>query len=170
MTCDEYTEQVSEFFDGEIAVTRSTGLFDHLSKCANCRLFLDILMKTRKAAVSEEIPFPKELDERVLGRLNRARPDAIHRGAGRSWLAARRFSWSIGFAVAALLMAFLGGGILGSFLNLRGTQPVTPVVSTTYGEQGRQPAAVLIIYSLPEVQSTGFVPLKYHRERPDTGF
>ena len=168
MTCEEYKEQISLFTDGELSPGEFKPLFEHLPECPDCRAFMGVLMKVRKAAAAEEIPFPEELDERIFSGIDEKRFSAVPAKAGGWSLWGRRFSWSPGFAAAAILLALVVGGVAGSFLSGQRSQDISSPAQVRLAEQGRQPAAVLIIYSLPEIQSTGFIPAKYERVRSDT--
>ena len=168
MTCEEYKEQISAFTDGELSPGESKPLFEHLPGCPDCRTFLGVLMKVRKVAAAEEIPFPEGFDERILSGIEGKRISSVSVKPSRSPLWGRRLSWSPGFAAAAIILALAVGGVVGSFLNLQRSQDVSSPAQVRLAEQGRQPAAVLIIYSLPEVQSTGIIPAKYERVQSDT--
>jgi len=45
MNCNDYQRWISRFIDQETSATDSSELFEHLGKCAECRGFLDALMK-----------------------------------------------------------------------------------------------------------------------------
>jgi anti-sigma factor RsiW len=168
MTCEEYKEQISAFLDGELPDNQAGRVFEHLPTCSDCRAFLSVLMKVRKAVAAEEVPWPEALDERILSEIGRRKTSSVSVRSRRTPLWARRFSWSPGFAAAAIILAFLLGGVIGSFLPARPVQELSSPLQVHVAEQARQPAAVLIIYSLPEIQTTGFVPAKYERVRSDT--
>ena len=170
MTCEEYKEQISLFTDGELLPGEFKPLFEHLPGCADCRAFLGVLMKVRKVATAEEIPFPEELDERIFSRIDEKGISPVSVRPGRSSLWGRRLSWSTGFAAAAIILALVVGGVVGSFLSGQRSQDITSPTQVRLAEQGHRPAAVLIIYSLPEIQSTGIVPAKYERVQSDTIF
>ena len=168
MTCEEYEEQLSAFVDGEVPLPESVQVFAHLAECGDCRMFLGALMKVKKSTSEEEIAFPEELDEDIFAAVKQLRPVPVRYNLKQTGFLGRRLSWSFGVAATAVIFAFLVGGALGSFVGIRSVHEVVPTATVKYGEQGRQPAAVLIIYSLPEVQSTGIIPAKYERVQSDT--
>ena len=45
MNCNDYQHWINRFTDHEARATESAELFEHLGKCAECRGFLDALMK-----------------------------------------------------------------------------------------------------------------------------
>ncbi len=168
MTCDEQKERISAFLDGELPENRASEMFEHLPGCPDCRAFLGLMMKVRKSVAAEELPWPEALDERILSGIERQKtpPVLVRSGWFPFW--SRRISWSFGFAGAAIVLAFLLGGLLGSVLPPWRGQELPIPIQTRIAEEPRRPAAVLIIYSLPEIQSTGFIPAKYQQVQSDT--
>jgi len=71
MNCQYYREQVSAFVDNELESSSQTALFDHLSECMECHLFLDSLMKFKSLKHREEEEFPHEIDEALFDEVHR---------------------------------------------------------------------------------------------------
>lgn len=44
--CREFFEQLSDYIDGELAVSLCTELEQHLANCPNCRIVVDTTRKT----------------------------------------------------------------------------------------------------------------------------
>lgn len=61
MNCRDYQQVISKFVDLELKATASAELFEHLGKCAQCREFLDTMMKL--SAELDKIGTPLELSE-----------------------------------------------------------------------------------------------------------
>lgn len=72
MTCREVTDILSEFVAGEMAPETAATLERHLSRCANCAVFLTqfrqtvLLARTAGARVTDVIDAPDDLINAVM--------------------------------------------------------------------------------------------------------
>jgi predicted anti-sigma-YlaC factor YlaD len=69
MTCDERQMQLSRILDGESAEPGPAGLFAHLEGCADCRQFLDALLRFRADARRDREEILRAADEALPERL-----------------------------------------------------------------------------------------------------
>ena len=157
MTCDERQEQLSRMVDGEPAAAEPGGLFGHLETCAECRAFLDALMRVRGAAREDRARLLREA-EAVLPA---AAPIPAPAPAPAGWRPStagppRRglFGGAVpipaAFGYAALVLALgiaIGAGIA---LRVGGPRPPAPAVTSPE----RAPAATRVVYvcAMPEIQ------------------
>ncbi|MCX6143379.1 MAG: hypothetical protein NTZ35_09175 [Ignavibacteriales bacterium] len=63
MNCVEYQQMISRLVDLELKAAASTELFEHLGKCAECREFLDTMMKL--TAELDKVGMPLEHSESI---------------------------------------------------------------------------------------------------------
>jgi predicted anti-sigma-YlaC factor YlaD len=61
MNCADYQQMISRLVDLELKAAASAELFEHLGKCAECREFLDTMMKL--TAELDKVGTPPELSE-----------------------------------------------------------------------------------------------------------
>jgi predicted anti-sigma-YlaC factor YlaD len=61
MNCRDYQQMISKLVDLELKAAASAELFEHLGKCAECRGFLDTMMKL--TAELDRTGMPLELSE-----------------------------------------------------------------------------------------------------------
>ena len=102
MNCVEYQQTISRLVDLELKAATSAELFEHLGKCAECREFLDTMMKL--TAELDKIGMPQELSEEASKRAYVAdRKSAPRRAQRRSFRA--RIST---FALLIMLTLFIG--------------------------------------------------------------
>ena len=66
MNCRNYQQLISRLVDLEVKATASGEVFEHLGKCAECREFLDTMMKL--TAELDKIGMPQELSEEASKR------------------------------------------------------------------------------------------------------
>ena len=70
MNCEQYQQQVSRMFDGLLEPSAQPALFDHLSKCNDCRRFFSSVNQIRIGFRSlAPITVPKRVDDRILAKL-----------------------------------------------------------------------------------------------------
>lgn len=100
MNCVEAEPLLSAALDGELDMTASLGVEQHLASCENCRRLYSQLEQLREEIAAANLDWSAEADMRAL----RAR---IERRSGRSW-----FSWEgwrtpvfLAAAAAAVLLA-----------------------------------------------------------------
>jgi len=58
MTCNECQRAINKLLDGEVTAASSSDLFDHLTKCGDCRRFFDAM-----ALIGREMEKSQQLDE-----------------------------------------------------------------------------------------------------------
>ena len=154
MTCDERQEQLSRMVDGEPAAAEPGGLFGHLETCAECRAFLDALMRVRGAVREDRARLLREA-EAVLPadppipapapagwRASTAGPP------GRGLFGAVPIAAALGYAALVLALGIaIGAGIA---LRVGGPRPPAPAVTSPE----RAPAATRVVYvcAMPEIQ------------------
>jgi len=66
MNCRDYQQMISRLVDLELNAAASAELFEHLGKCAQCREFLDTMMKL--TAELDKIGVSQELSEEASKR------------------------------------------------------------------------------------------------------
>ncbi|MFB3738496.1 MAG: zf-HC2 domain-containing protein [Candidatus Velamenicoccus archaeovorus] len=108
MSCDEVRDLLAEHLLGTLEEPVDAQIRNHLRGCAACRRDLAALEEgiSTFARAAHEAPPPPELQERVLGVLQREWEDAEPAGAPRrvrSWL-----TWTAAAAVLALSLAWGG--------------------------------------------------------------
>ncbi len=140
MSCHEQQQNASGFIDGELDPARQAILFAHLAGCTECQSFMETSMRIRDR--HEDIEYPADLDETVLGRLMRAREIRV---AG-FWR--RRVVLPVpALAAAAIILIFLMVGLFN-----RGREQSKPAGFA-------QPTAVIMIYGIPPVEILGKIPV-----------
>jgi predicted anti-sigma-YlaC factor YlaD len=104
MNCRDYQQMISRLVDLELRAAASAELFEHLGRCAECREFLDTMMKL--TAELDKIGMPLEFTEAVGGNKRLYvgdRPSALRLGQPRS-LRSRLST----FALLIMLTLFIG--------------------------------------------------------------
>jgi len=102
MKCEEFHYQLHAYSDGEVDLTRSLELEDHLLKCAACSQALANLRTLKKALRSDSLRFHPSADFEARVK------SSLHREAGArfQWLSWR---WLIpALSSAVLLILFIG--------------------------------------------------------------
>lgn len=161
MECEEYKEQASSYVDGELVPAAQRELFNHLATCTECRHFLDLMMRIRKAASREDLPVPADVDEAVfaeIGRWKVASDRARIHPMAYLYVSRRHISLSVPLAAAIVAVALALGSLVTTLVGRQAGRESARQVSTIVGEDSRQPSAVVFIYTVPEVQSTLVVP------------
>ena len=159
MDCVNWHERVSAFLDGELDTNDQVDLFKHLAGCPACHLFLDSMLKWKEMNRREAISFPADLDEAILNAIDSRNPDQRRVGMRTQrppsfWR--RKIALSVPvflFAVAVFLIAitFMVGSIVPS--PGRDDQLLRAIAAGSHAPS--QPAAIIFLYGLPEVQVVG---------------
>jgi anti-sigma factor RsiW len=143
MSCDEYQVKVSVMMDNELSDSEGEELLSHLGNCRACRQEFRSQLALR-SGLKEDVPLlaPRELDEKVLGRLHEAgRPSAAGRRLGAA-------IWRRTVSMPLPLAAVLAGLLLVAGLGL------TSVWSPFATPQVR----VVYVTMLPTVEVQGYMP------------
>jgi hypothetical protein len=147
MNCTEYREWASLFLDGELETHQQVDLFKHLAQCAECQSFIDVLLHAREAQRAERIPFPSDLDDRIISGLT---PPWVIAPARTANFWKRTIALPVPFAaaiaiilIAALTMVFFNRSVE--------RQTLPAFVHQILG----QPNAVIVVYTMPPVEVHG---------------
>ena len=144
MNCVEYEEKVSALIDNELADRESELLFTHLGECPTCRATLRSELELR-ANLKEDVPplAPRELDEKVLSAVSRAKRQLGAQTVMRKAVWQRRVSmpWPLAAAIAGL---FLIGGLAATS------------VWSPFNKQHQ--VRTVYITALPTVEVNGYFP------------
>jgi len=114
MNCDQVSEKLGPYLDGELDEEIGRRIGEHLATCADCRAELEQLRRLAEIGRAESVPDPgesywRELPGRILEQLPVGKP-AAYREHLRAW----RQRWSepgllfkmMGFAATAVLLFF----------------------------------------------------------------
>jgi anti-sigma factor RsiW len=112
---EQWTDQLSDFLDGELPVEQQAAVERHLEGCAECTAVLNDLKRVVARAQSIE-PRPPQADlwAGIAGRIDTGRPSAPLLPAGIATFAnrARRITVTLPqLAAAALVVAAISGGL-----------------------------------------------------------
>jgi predicted anti-sigma-YlaC factor YlaD len=118
MNCRDYQQMISRLVDLEVKATASAALFEHLGKCAECREFLDTMMKL--TAELDKAAMPQELSEEASKRPYVADRRPAPRMAQRRSLRSRISD----FALLIIVTLFIG--LLFS-VNINAQRPPEPI-------------------------------------------
>ena len=102
MNCVDYQQMINRLIDHELKATASAKLFEHLGKCAECREFLDTMMKL--TAKLDKVEMPPELSEEASRLVYVADRKSAPRIAQRRSFRARIST----FALLIMLTLFIG--------------------------------------------------------------
>jgi predicted anti-sigma-YlaC factor YlaD len=141
MNCDKAQEAVSLFVDGELESENREGLFDHLSTCDDCRMFLQGLVQIREIIRQDVASFPERLDDAILDDSRPTRRNAV-------WNASVRVPVPVA-ALAAVLIIVVGA-LVADFL-LSPDRGVSQRVTSDLAANDSPPN---IIYALPPMDVT----------------
>jgi anti-sigma factor RsiW len=111
MNCEQYSENMSAYLDGELDPRAQARLRDHFAACASCAADLDGLRNAARFVESNapDLELPPGLWNRVQERI--AVPAESTAGPWwRALVSGRR--WVVAGAAAALMIAAAGGGLL----------------------------------------------------------
>ncbi len=142
MTCESWQEQTSGLLDAELEESDQVRVFRHLETCQDCRLFLDSMIRFRKAVQTDQERILLTADEVVPARL-RIPPSRSAREPG--WMRALlgwRLPAPVAVGMAAVLVA--GGVLLGARLES---------AAESAGKRGEP--QVVLVYGLPQVEVVG---------------
>ena len=156
MNCNEYQEQTNLFIDGELSMTAQIELFKHLAQCVECQTFIDAMVRIKDARWKEEIPYPPELDEMILSKLDsrKAEPAAVQSPVYQKipfWKKRIAFPLPIAVSMCVLIIA-ISFIIDGLFIRIPPAQQTTPA---SFQQMTEKPTAVIVIYGMPPVDVTG---------------
>ncbi|MEO8089058.1 MAG: zf-HC2 domain-containing protein [Gemmatimonadales bacterium] len=120
---DRWTDQLSEYLDGELPAADRAALEAHLETCSDCSAVLDDLRRVvdRARGVEEYIP-KRDLWPGIASRIG-ARPGASPR-------ISRRWSFSLPqLAAAAILLMTLSGGTVWLFRSTAAPSATVPIAT-----------------------------------------
>jgi hypothetical protein len=155
MNCTKYQEQISQFIDGELELRMQVDLFRHLSVCAACQMRIDGSVRLKEAIRNERIPYPRELDDAILGQIVRSTPEpamapGVLRQRESGW--SRRITAPLHLAVSIVIIIVLAGMLLGRALFPPEDSRRQPATTRADNAQ-TQPA--IFVYGMPPVEIYG---------------
>lgn len=166
MNCAKSQELVSTLVDGELELRQQSELFGHLSGCTACQELLDGLVRLKGEIKRERIPFPRELDEAILGGILRSTPGipaAAGAAAPRDGVWRRRVTAPLHVAVPVVIAIILAGILLGRALfppEVPRPRPATTRAENALALQAK------FVYGMPPVEVVGAPTVNPPRE-PD---
>ena len=155
MNCTTYQEEINHFIDGEMGTGQQVELFQHLAGCADCQSFIDAMVRMKEATRNEQITYPADLDDAVLGQVLSRTPSPV-RIQGRMKRDANIWKRHITLPVplaASLAVIIIGLGLLLGRLFVPPTEPQQH--SATLQTNSAQPHTVILIYGIPPVEVIG---------------
>jgi anti-sigma factor RsiW len=122
MTCDESRRWLDAYFDGELDLTRSVELEEHLRGCATCARARDNLMALRKPLAAARFDAPEPLRQRVRAAVRREMGGEPPAG---QWSLSAILRWLIPAAAIAALVLIAGQAEFGSGAERRTLDEIT---------------------------------------------
>ncbi len=147
MNCDEYQESINLFLDGGLEAAEQVSLFGHIAACAVCQDYLAVMVRVKKRQAEEEIPFPGDLDERIISALSISNVHSVPKSREPFWRRPVRLPLAMA-ASAAVVILLLGFLLDYMFMSKQGK-------NTFYPLNEQKPTTVIMIYGMPPVEVLG---------------
>jgi anti-sigma factor RsiW len=155
MECTNYREQINQFIDGELGMRQQADLFRHLAACTACQTLIDGLVRMKEDIRKEQIPYPQELDDAILGQLlrdNQKSRKLFRELKLRDRMWNRQVSAPLRFVASVAVIIIVAGILLGRVLfSSTDQRQVSPAL-----EKGEDhPQTVIMVYGMPPVEVFG---------------
>ena len=127
------------FIDDELRAADHDSLFKHLSECADCRLYLQWMLRLREIEHREQVAYPADLDDKILA----VAGISVSRQIQPLWRRSVRLS--IPVAAAAVFLIVLLSVVLSNLL-FPTDRSRTADQDVSYAQQMER---VTVLYALP---------------------
>ncbi len=106
MNCESFQDKIQKYNDNELEKGFEPILFEHLSKCGECREFMKSLNVIENYIAAERNSFPAELDDKILKEISNQNYSANKISTGKIF---RKMNYQtyFNFAFALILLAML---------------------------------------------------------------
>lgn len=73
LRCDELTERVTDYLEGQISLANRVEIYVHLRRCSGCRNYLGQMKETVRLLGQLPVPPSRDVGEALLARFRRSR-------------------------------------------------------------------------------------------------